>query len=124
MADSVAATIFELQLDRVRFRAIAARHRRDGDLSGVEKAQTEIVRVEKALADTRAQPGGQARDRRIAELLHLSEHEFDARTPEALVLGTGRARGDRHDVASGRREIDEEHGAHGGGLDGGRFEPA
>src|SRR5262249_49746934 len=48
-----------------------------GDLTGVEKTQTEIVGVENALAGIRAQAGGQARDRRIAELLHLSEYEVD-----------------------------------------------
>lgn len=77
MADSVGARMYELHLDRVRLRAIAARQRRDGQHSELEQTQVEIGRVDQALADVRASKGRDTREDRIAGLLDLSAHEID-----------------------------------------------
>ena len=49
--------------------------------------------------------------------LHVVQHRVHEQAPEALVLEPGSARRHRHDVALGKRVVDEHHGAHGGGLD-------
>lgn len=64
---------FHLQLEQVRLRAIAARHRRDGDETALVRTVAELAGIDARLADA---PAGH-RDARLAALLGLTAHELD-----------------------------------------------
>jgi len=66
-------TRFHLQLERVRLRAIAARHRRDGDGAALNRTIAELAAVDVRLADA---PAGH-RDTRLAALLGLTSDELE-----------------------------------------------
>ncbi len=70
------ALLYNLHLDRVRLRAIAARHRRDDELSNLEETRRELARVDEMLDQAR-RDGIAMRDVRLAKLLQLSDREVD-----------------------------------------------
>ncbi|MDQ3365967.1 MAG: ATP-binding protein [Myxococcota bacterium] len=77
MSDPTALEVYGLQLDRVRLRAIATRHRRDGAHTEAEQTRAELLRLEETLTQLRQQAGEALRDFRLASLLRLSSAELD-----------------------------------------------
>lgn len=56
------SVIYNLELDRVRLRAIWARQRRDGDEPGTERTRGELAKIESTLAQLRSEATSPPRD--------------------------------------------------------------